>query len=190
MIIGLTGASGSGKSSASKIFANLGLTVIDADKIYHDLLQNCSEMKTEINDNFDGVLYNNQIDRKKLGEIVFEDTDKLLNLNKITHKFVTAEVKSQIINAKTTVILDVPLLFEANYHDFCDKTIGIVANDDLKIARICKRDDISILDAKKRLKNQKNNMFFYENCDIIIENNLSFACLTQHCKQVLIEIGA
>ena len=188
IIIGLTGASGSGKSSVSKIFLNFGAVILDADEIYHTLLQNSVEMKKEIAQNFQ--LLHTKIDTKKLGKIVFNDKDKLLMLNKITHKYVTLEFEKKMIEINTNLlILDVPLLFEANFDKYCKKTIGVIASEQNKIDRICKRDNISQEYAKNRLKNQKSNDFFMQKCDIIIENDSSLDNLYKKCDDVYRTIG-
>lgn len=190
LILGLTGASGSGKSSVSNLFSNLGAIIIDADKIYADLLLNHRPMIDEIAENFD-VLIENQIDRKKLREIVFLNKEKLNLLNKITHKYVLEQIFLEInhANDKNIVILDVPLLFEANLENKCHKILGVIANEDVKISRICKRDGIFKEDAIKRLKNQKNNDFFIKNCDIIIENSEDFEKLKSNCKKIYKDLG-
>ena len=191
-ILGLTGSSGSGKSTVSSIFAEFGAYILDADEIYANLLLNCDKMKLEISNSFD-VLTDNQIDREKLGSIVFTNKDKLETLNKITHKYVSDFILNEIENVHLenidVLILDVPLLFESNLDRYCDKILGVVSDDDVKLDRICKRDEISKEHAINRLKSQKDNCFFSKNCDIIIENNFDFAMLKLICKRIYKTIG-
>ena len=75
------------------------------------------------------------------------------------------------MNQKELIVIDAPLLFESELDKICDFVIGVVADEELKIERICKRDNISKEDAIKRLKIQKNNDFIIRNADYIIENN-------------------
>lgn len=188
LILGLTGTSGSGKSTVSSIFANLGATIVDADKIYAELLLNHRPMIDEIANNFD-VITDGKIDRKKLRDIVFIDKNKLILLNKITHKYVLQTISEQISQAKDIAILDVPLLFEAGLDTKCDKVLGVICSDENKINRICNRDGVSKEDAIKRLENQKNNCFFIENCDIIIENDCELDVLQSVCTKIYNELG-
>ncbi len=183
-IIGLTGSSGSGKTTVCEIFAKNGFDIIDTDKIYHDLVENSLDMKNELACYFPQVFENSVLNRKKLGEIVFNDSEKLQKLNEITHKFVENEVILQI-NTKNKIILDVPLMFEAKFDKFCEKVIGVIANDEIKIKRICKRDSISEDYAKIRLKNQKNTSFYTEHCDIIIENNEDLLELSKKVLEII-----
>lgn len=188
-IIGLTGASGSGKSTVSDIFSELSAKVISADDIYHNLLENSSEMKVEISKNF--AIDCDKIDRKKLGEIVFADKSKLKILNSITHKYITKAFEKELFSTidSNVIVLDIPLLFEANYQRYCDKVVGVIANNDEKISRLCVRDGISEEYAKIRLKNQKSNEFFKENCDIIIDNAGDLNELYKKCENIYNEIG-
>lgn len=188
-IIGLTGSSGSGKSTVSKIFSDLSAKVINADDIYHDLLENSTQMKAELAEAFG--IDSDKIDRKKLGEIVFSDKQKLAILNEITHKYVTIEFEKQLFNVmhNDIVILDIPLLFEAKYERYCDKVIGVISSDEHKLARLCSRDGITVDYAKKRLSNQKNNEFFIKNCDIIIDNDGDLNSLQQKCQTIYKSIG-
>lgn len=183
-IIGLTGTSGSGKSTVSGIFNKLCAKVISADEIYHNLLENCDDMKREISESFDVDC--KDIDRKKLGKIAFSDKSKLLKLNEITHKYITHEFEKELfcsINDEF-IILDVPLMFEASYDKYCDKVIGVVSNEERKIERICKRDGVNYDYAKKRLESQKKDSFFYDKCDIIIKNNDDFSSLYKQCEEI------
>lgn len=184
MIFGLTGNSGSGKSTVSNIFKELGAFVIDADKIYHDLLENSNEMKAEIVENFD-VLVDEKISRKKLAEIVYKNKGKIHTLNAITHKYVIEKMENLIKKSENKfIILDVPLLFESGLNNICDKTVGVIADEYIKINRICMRDGISKEQAILRLSSQKNNMFFCDKCDIIIKNDGDINYLQNICKKI------
>lgn len=181
-VLGLTGSSGSGKSTVSHIFKELSAKIISADDIYHSLLENSSDMKLEICQNFDLK----EIDRKKLGEIVFSNKDKLLKLNEITHKYVGKIFEKELYSTidSELIILDVPLLFEANYQKYCDEIIGVISDFNTKIQRLCMRDGISFEYAQNRLKNQKDDLFFLKNCNIIIENNDNLDSLYLKCQQI------
>lgn len=170
-VYGLTGQSGSGKSTATRIFKEKGFEVIDCDEIYSNLLENSTEMSEKLQNKFPKCFENGKINRKLLANEVFADKSKLLILNEITHEFIVKEIENLILQAKNDVILDAPLLFEAKLDKYCDEIIGIVCNEDVRISRLAKRDKLSEKEIKNRLKNQKNDSFYIEHCGIIIENN-------------------
>lgn len=174
-IIGITGSSGSGKSTASKIMAEeLGAKVIDADKLVKQMQTPGQIYFEKIVELFgreilqkDGVL-----NRRKIAQIIFQDELKKEKLNKLTYKYVVEEIKIQIKNIQEKyVIIDAPLLIESKLNKICDVTVAVTSNEDEQIKRICRRDNIEENDAKLRIKAQKNNDFYKTNVDYIVENN-------------------
>ncbi|MBE7053294.1 MAG: dephospho-CoA kinase [Ruminococcaceae bacterium] len=172
MIIGIAGTSGSGKSSVCALFEKSNFLIIDFDKLTHTVYESNNECINEIDNNFFGVVKNNVIDRKELAKIVFNDKEKLALLNSIVHKYLI-ESMNNIINAnkEKDVILDAPLLFEANLDKICDYTICVTCDFEKKIERIIKRDNLTYDEAKMRLTNQKDDKYFIEKCDFTIINN-------------------
>lgn len=173
-IIGITGVSGSGKTTISKMIQQqCEAEVIDADKIAKDLTQGDTEYLQEIVAEFgEKILDENQkLKRQELANIIFEDKAKKERLDKLTQKYVVEEIKRQIEKSRAQlIILDVPLLYESKLNEICNITIGVIANQQEEINRICARDNITVEQAIARLKNQHNNEFFIENCDYIVEN--------------------
>lgn len=173
-IIGITGASGSGKTTISKIIQQqCEAEVIDADKIAKDLTQGDTEYLQEIIAEFGERILdeNHKLKRQELANIIFEDKTKKEKLDNLTQKYVVEEIKRQIEKSKAQlIILDVPLLFESKLNEICNITIGIIANQQEEIKRICARDNITVEQAIARLKNQNDNDFFIKNCDYIVEN--------------------
>ena len=114
-----------------------------------------------------------ELKRKNLADLIYNNNEKRNKLNEITFIYVVDEIKKNIqtMNQKELIVIDAPLLFESELDKICDFVIGVVADEELKIERICKRDNISKEDAIKRLKIQKNNDFIIRNADYIIENN-------------------
>ncbi len=172
MIVGITGNSGVGKSFLIK---NIKRTkyVIDADRIGHECLL-MAECKTEIVAEFgDRILNSSEIDRKKLGKIVFLDKAKLEILTTITHKYILNEINYLIEINKSNyelIIIDAPLLVEAGLHKKCDKSILVTASFDEKIKRIVERDKISKEVAEGRLNKQSKDETQQKNVDIVFEN--------------------
>ena len=149
-VIGITGPSGAGKSAVSALLqTKYGFNVIDADRVYHSLVSAPSPCLDEIKKEFgDSVIdINGALDREALGQIVFGDgnSDKLLILNKITHKYVVDKIVCDIEYCKlenTNCVVDAPLLLEAELDRVCDFTIAVLADEKTRAERIIARDSI------------------------------------------------
>lgn len=175
-IIGITGTSGAGKTTVCEIISkNYNAKKIDADKIAKELSKPGTEYYNEIVEYFgkDILSTDREINRKKLSDIIFYDDLKRENLNKITQKNVVKKINEEIERYSKTeeiIILDVPLLFESGLNKICDETIGVIADENLKVERLRKRDGIDEKLAKQRISALKDNEFLIKNCTQIITN--------------------
>ena len=174
-IIGITGGTGAGKTSALKALTALGAKVIDCDELYHRLIVHDNDLKSELSARFDKVLRDGAIDRKHLGKIVFNDPRALEDLNAITHKYVDAEIQRQLSDwaeqGETVAAIDAIALIESGLSKKCDITVAIFAPREARIVRIMIRDKITHEQAYARISAQKSDDFYIENSDYSLEGN-------------------
>lgn len=114
-----------------------------------------------------------ELDRIKLAKMIFYDKEKKAKIDELTVKYVVpkiVEYAKEFENLDIKVVIDAPLLFEMGLNRLCDITIGVLADENLCIRRICTRDTISEENARARLKSQKTNEYFKINCDYVINN--------------------
>ncbi len=174
MIVGLTGGTGTGKTLISEYFKDFGFEVIDYDKITREIYLKGSDCLNEIVCAFGEDILTNEgeLERRKLGSIVFASKEKLDILNNIVYKYILEKTKNQIEEAKDKkLLLDAPTLFEAGLEKECDYVVGVIADKNLRLQRICQRDGLDREDAENRISSQKNDEFFRQNCHFIIENS-------------------
>ena len=191
-IIGLCGGSGSGKGAVSEIFRELGVPSVDADAVYREITSRPSECLAQLAREFgDGVIKNGALDRDYLRGVIFTPpgvAQRQARLNAITHKYVVAEMKRRIEWHRLTgvcgVILDAPLLFESGLDGICDTLIAVVADRELRIARIITRDGITLTAAEQRLAAQKPDAELISICHHIIVNNGTLDELTLSVRGV------
>ena len=160
-VIGLTGGIASGKSTVSGILENAGAVIIDADRIARDVVNKGRPAYREIIDTFgDKVLSaDGEIDRGMLGDIIFKDPQKKQLLNRIVHPYVKKETDRQLKQIEkhhpnAIVILDIPLLLEAQMHKDLSEVIVVYVPEETQINRLIKRDGISHADALARVHSQ------------------------------------
>jgi len=182
LIIGLTGGIGSGKTTVSNLFSNLGIQIIDTDIIAHELLNNSELVKDEIIDTFSKNVLDSEgfIDRNKLATIVFNDDYKKKCLEKILHPKIRLEVDTKIQNCHTQqpqpqyVIVVVPLLLETGFIDYLDRILVVMASEEIRTKRVQQRDNRKIEDIQLIIKSQVSDKKRTDNADDFIENNSDF----------------
>ena len=177
MVVGLTGQTGAGKSTVSKVFAANGFAVIDADQVARRVVEKGTKCLDEIADFFgEGVINEDgSLNRKALAAIVFSDKAKLETLNTITYPYITSEILRQIrvhaMKDEKLILLDAPTLFESRADDFCEIIISVLADEDIREKRIIARDGLTQEQARRRMNSQLNEDFFRSHSDYIIRNN-------------------
>jgi len=187
-IIGITGGTGAGKTSAVKALQALGAIAIDCDEVYHELLISNIEMIKEIEANFADVTDDGRINRQMLGEIVWNNPEALQKLNNITHKYVVVEIDRRINTFReqgaSIVAIDAIALIESGQSNRCDVIVGVIAPQESRVLRIMTRDDISKEAAQARINAQKPESFYKENCDYVLENTYNTLIeFTENCAE-------
>jgi pantetheine-phosphate adenylyltransferase/dephospho-CoA kinase len=162
MVIGITGGSGTGKSDIANL---LGGTVIDVDKVYHGLLENNDNLRHELLTAF------GTCERRELAGIVFNDESKLHILNGIASKYMADAVRGRLASAVGDVVIDAAVLFETGLDGDCDVTAAVLARQDVRVSRIMARDNLTLEQAKERIKAQKSDDYYAKSADIVIHNN-------------------
>lgn len=188
MIVGLTGGTGTGKSSVSRCFADEGFFVVDFDALSRKVSDVGSPCLKELTDEFgDGIVNaDGTLDRRGLGRIVFADKDKLAILNKITHKYILKETEKIMKDHRDDMLLfDAPLLFEAGLEKYCDYVVSVTAERELRIRRICDRDSIDYATAVGRIDSQKPDSYYTEQSDYVITNNSDIQSLQSQATKII-----
>ena len=188
--IALTGNIASGKSSVQKIIEMSGFDVMDTDKVGHGLL---SVKNSELMDVFGGEnVFDDDanFDRKKLGELVFNDPEKLKLLNSIIHPQIRKEIEGYFEQKKDEpfVFVAIPLLFETGMEDLFDKIIIVYAEDEIRLKRLITRNNYSEDYAKKRMLSQIPQEKKFALVDYIIDNNGTEEELFNSTREVLEEL--
>ncbi len=171
MIIGITGGTGCGKTTALQVIEALGGTVIDCDRVYHGLLETDASLLKKIEARFPGTVENGQLQRKKLGSLVFSDPEALQALNAITHAAVKKRVLALLTPQPRLAAIDAIALFEGGLSELCDTTVAITAPEEARIARIMAREGISREYAATRIAAQRSNAYFSDLCAHTLEND-------------------
>ena len=190
-LIGITGGSGCGKTTALTQFKKRGALVLDCDKVYHELLQADTVLIAELSKAFPGTVKEGKLDRKRLAEIVFQDRKKLQLLNEISHRRIDKEIRHRLtdwaMQGGTLAVIDAIELIGSGLSEKCDFTIAVTASDEARIARIMTRDGISREQAELRIQAQKPNSYFEEHCDIAVQNDGDQKSFTDRLNQYLEE---
>lgn len=177
-LIGITGKTGSGKSTFGKLLADkLNCKYIDIDKIGHSATSDSSISKKLCQEFGQNILDDNKnIDRKKLGNIVFSDKNKMDILTNLTWNYMQNKIDNILSQNEDYYILDWALLPSVKYFNICDIKILIVSEDIKRKEKILKRDNIS----KEYLEKRENNTLDYSNFkfDYIFNNDYSKECLS------------
>ena len=187
-VIGITGGIASGKSFVSSVVKKAGYSVIDADLISKELSQKNGSVYNAIVRTF-GESYldeNKEIDRQKLGSLIFNDKQAKGLLNSISHPLIIEEMERQIKDSNSDLVfIDVPLLYESGLQNMFDKIICVYLPRRLQIERLMNRDNISYEYAVKKIESQKNLEEKKKLADFIINSSESFDSVEENVIELI-----
>jgi len=178
-VLGLTGGIGSGKSTVSSFFKDQGFPVVDADLVSRQVVEPHSEGLNKIVETFgESILTeDSELDRKKLGQLIFSNDKKREELNQILHPIIQQEVLNQkqsfVEENHPLVVMDIPLLYETNYEDKVDAVMVVYVNRKTQLSRLMERDQFTAEEAGDRINSQMDLEKKREKADIVIYNNFS-----------------
>lgn len=185
MILGITGGTGCGKTTLLREIEERGGLVLDCDAVYHELLTRDAVLLEAIGARFPGVVVAGELQRKKLGAIVFSDEAALADLNAITHGAIRAEIVRRLAEKPAIAAIDAIALFEGGLAQLCDTTVAVTAPREDRIQRLMKRDNISRAYAENRIDAQKSEEYFREMCTYVLANDGTAEEFREKCSEFL-----
>lgn len=176
LVFGITGGSGSGKSSASERFRENGIYVIDADKTAREVVRQGEPCLEELVKELGSEILNDDggLNRRKTGDIVFSDKKKLDILNRITHKYIQKALEDQLNKIDTDIAaVDGAVIIGSPVEKMCSFLVSVMADKEIRVKRIMARDNISREAALKRIESQPSDEFYIANSRYLLYNNIS-----------------
>lgn len=185
--LGLTGGIASGKSTVAALFKEQGIPVIDADQVAHQVLATNKSVQAQLQATFDeAVVKNGQVDRPVLGQQVFGNPEALTQLNAITGPAILTAIKQQMQAADAPlVVLDVPLLYEQHYEQYCDGVAVVYVERKTQLQRLMARNQLTIEQANARIDSQSDLATKKARADFVIDNQGTPAMLRQRVLALL-----
>ncbi|MCE5038284.1 dephospho-CoA kinase [Staphylococcus auricularis] len=193
-VIGLTGGIASGKSTVSELLTAYGFKIVDADIASRKAVAKGTKGLEQVREAFgdEAIQPDGEMDRQYVGDIVFNQPEKRIELNNIVHPIVRQimdEEKNEYLTQGHNVIMDIPLLFENELQDTVDEVWLVYTSESIQIDRLMERNDMSVEDAKARVYSQISIDKKSRMADHVIDNLDSKLQLKQNLEKLLIEQG-
>lgn len=180
-IIGITGQTGAGKSTVCKALTKRGYHHINADTLAKSLYQTGAPILTELQSAFGSQILtiDGELDKKALAAAAFQTPAATETLNAIVHPAVTEKIRAILREQRKlgtkAVIIDAIALFESGENALCDRTVGVVAPEEIRLQRIMARDNLTKAEALLRIRAQKDEDFYKTHCDAVLRNYPPFS---------------
>ena len=192
-VIGITGPTGAGKTTVLNVLKELGGCILDADAVYHELLESDLTLRSDLEERFGPLTREDgSFDRKKLGGIVFHDRLALNDLNNIAHRRVGLELGRRLWLAKKggvqAAAIDAIALFESGVSELCHVTLAVLAPPEVRVRRIMAREGISEEYARARIAAQKPSGWYEERCGHTLRNDGGREELEERARALLLSI--
>ena len=184
----ITGNIASGKSTIEQMLKDRGFVVYDADKLSHEILYEKSDLIEEKFKGLDILDENNNISRKKLGDIVFKNNGYKLKLEEIIYPDLKLKINKifKDKNNERYVFVSIPLLFEVGWQYMFDKILFVESEDNIRLARLMERNNLSKDDALLRINSQQKQKEKMQKSDFIIRNNDDIMLLQKQIDEFII----
>ena len=173
-ILGVTGGSGSGKTLLGEwLRANCGALLLDADRIYHEMLRTDADLQAALAAEFGPeAVKNGEVDRPALARIVFGDAEKLRRLDEITHPRIVGRIREELARADAPMaVIDAFGLVQSGLDRLCDETVAVCCDRDTRIARVMQRDGVGAAEAAARIDAQPDDAFYRAACGRVLNNS-------------------
>ena len=191
-VIGITGGTGTGKTTLLHVLEQHDAFIVDADAAYHELLETDQTLLSAIENRFPGVVEDGVLQRKRLGAQVFGDAKSLEDLNAITHGAIRAEIERRLLafakNGGTLAAIDAVALVESGIAASCSTVIGVTAPREARIERLLAREGVTREYAQARIDAQQSDAWYRENCDVVIENNSDIETFQIQAEKIIQEV--
>lgn len=185
-VIGFTGGSGCGKTTALRCLAPYDVLCIDCDALYHEMLRTDAGLTAAIGAAFPAAMRGGALDRRALGEIVFSDPRALARLNAVTDPAVCRRVEALLERARAegrrVAAVDAIRLLESGLGAKCDVTIAVTAPEEQRVRRLQAREGISEEYARMRIRAQRSDASFSAACDYTLENTGDLDAFQGQCR--------
>ena len=193
-LIGLTGQTGAGKTTVSKLFSENGLAVINADETAKAVVAAGTPCLRALSQVFGQaiLLPDGQMNRKAVAAMIFSDPVRREQYQAIIYPYITQAIRESVRQfaaaGHRAVILDAPTLFESGIYRFCHMILSVIADREIRKNRILSRDPITEEQAEQRIRAQYSEAFFRSHADAVLENNGDPAALRQHAGELILRI--
>ncbi len=193
-IIGITGGIASGKSTVSSYLRELGQIVIDADEVVHDLQKKGGALYQVLVGwlGTDILQADGELDRKKLAALLFGSNEKLAKSANLQNPIIRKELekrRDRALQDNELVFLDIPLLYEQGYEDWCNQVWLIYVDRETQIQRLMARNQLTKEEAQLRISRQMPLEEKRDLADLVLKNTGDLETLKSQIKQLVIEMG-